>query len=87
MSIGPKVCFQNPIGGTGLWPVVSGVPPETVAGYASAFVFMNNQQRAASDEIRRDAGFDGRDARATILKTCSRLFGVGMRTFKLSTKP
>ena len=57
------------MGGTGLRPVVSGVPPETVAGRAQALVSMDNQQRTTSDEIRRDAGFDGRDARATILKT------------------
>ena len=57
------------MGGTGLRPVVSGVPPETVGGCALAFVSMDNQQQKTSDEIRRDAGFDGRDARATILKT------------------
>src|ERR1035437_7268258 len=57
--------FRSQIGGTGLWPVVSGVPPETVVKRAPAFNFADNQQRTASDEIRRDAGFDGRDDRAT----------------------
>ena len=57
--------FQSQIGGTGLWPVVSGVPPETIVKRAPAFNFADNQQRTASDEIRRDAGFDGRDDRAT----------------------
>ena len=56
------------MGGTGLRPVVLGVPPETVVGCALTFVATDNQQWAASDEIQRDAGFDGRDARATILK-------------------
>jgi hypothetical protein len=56
------------MGGTGLWPVVSGVPPETVgeAGWLWFFTRKNNQ--TITDEIRRDAGFDGRDARATRLK-------------------
>ena len=61
--------FQNELGGTGLRPVVSGVPPETVARRGLALVCADNQQRTTFDEIRRDAGFDGRDARATILKT------------------
>jgi hypothetical protein len=59
------VCFQNQIGGTGLRPVVSGVPHETVVGRAIALDSVDNRQRTNSDEIRRDAGFDGRDARAT----------------------
>ncbi len=69
LGLVPGACFQNPMGGTGLRPVVSGVPPETVVGCAPTFVSTDKQQRAASDEIRRDAGFDGRDARATISKT------------------
>jgi hypothetical protein len=45
-------CFQNPMGGTGLWPVVSGVPPETVMGRELALVPAINQQWMAPDEIR-----------------------------------
>jgi hypothetical protein len=63
-----NACFQNPMGGTGLWPVVSGVPPETVVGRELALVPAINQQWMAPDEIRRDTGFDGRDARTTNLK-------------------
>ena len=61
-----RVCLQ--MGGTGLRPVVSGVPPETVAGRELALVSADNQQQTTSDEIRRNAGFDGRDGRATILE-------------------
>jgi hypothetical protein len=32
-----------------------------------ALVHADNQQGMAADEIRRDAGFDGRDALATML--------------------
>ena len=56
------------MGGTGLRPVVSGVPPETVGKRAWVFDCADNKQRTRPDEIRRDARFDGRDARATILK-------------------
>jgi len=56
------------MGGTRLWPVVSGVPLETVVGRELALVPAINQQWMAPDEIRRNAGFDGRDARATNLK-------------------
>jgi hypothetical protein len=63
-----NACFQNPAGGTRLWPVVSGVPLETVVGRELALVPAINQQWMAPDEIRRNAGFDGRDARATNLK-------------------
>jgi hypothetical protein len=57
----PKCC----LGGTGLWPVVLGVPPKTVRGHGLALVCTDNQWWTMFDEIRRDAGFDGRDARAT----------------------
>jgi hypothetical protein len=56
------------MGGTGLWPVVSSVPLETVVGRELALVPAINQQWMAPDEIRRNAGFDGRDVRATNLK-------------------
>jgi hypothetical protein len=60
--------FQNPTGGTGLRPVVSGVPLETVVGHELALIPAINQQWMTPGEIRRDAGFNGRDARATHLK-------------------
>jgi hypothetical protein len=53
------------MGGTGLWPVVSGVPPETVEKRGLALVRAKYSKRMTANEIRRDAGFDGRDARAT----------------------
>jgi hypothetical protein len=52
-------------GGTGVPPVVSGVTPETVAGWTTVFHFFFPQQLKSRDRIRRDAGFHGRDARAT----------------------
>src|ERR1035437_7558080 len=57
------------MGGHGLRPVVSRVPPKTVVRCATGLISADNPQRTTSDEIWRDAGFDGRDARATILKT------------------
>jgi primosomal protein N' len=53
------------VGGTGVPPVVSGVAPETVAGQTMALSTTTNPNRSTHDEIRRDAEFDGRDARAT----------------------
>jgi hypothetical protein len=53
-------------GGTGLWPVVLGVPPKTVGGRGLVLICTDNWCRTMADEIRRDAGFDGRDARATL---------------------
>ncbi|MGB7749566.1 MAG: excinuclease ABC subunit UvrA [Verrucomicrobiia bacterium] len=53
------------LGGTGLRPVVSGVTPETVGGRAIAPRSSDEPQIASTDEIRRDAGFDPRDAGAT----------------------
>jgi hypothetical protein len=61
--------IRNQKGGTGLRPVVSGVPPETVVGRVSALNSAGSEPRTIPDEIRRDAGFDGRDARATKLMT------------------
>ena len=63
------------MGGTGLWPVVSGVPPETIAGCDLALVSAHNQQWMVTDEIQRDA-------RATILKTCSGGFFASLAGFR-----
>ena len=52
-------------GGTGLWPVVSGVPPETGGTRELQPSATNNPQPSVPVEIRRDAGFNGRDARST----------------------
>ena len=65
---GEPVALAPFVGGIGLWPVVSGVPPETVGECGLDLVPVDNQQRTTSDEIRRDAGFDGRDAHATHFK-------------------
>ncbi|MGA2179481.1 MAG: excinuclease ABC subunit UvrA [Verrucomicrobiota bacterium] len=53
------------LGSTGLRPVVSGVTPETVVGRAMAPRSSDDPQPASLDEIRRDAGFNPRDAGAT----------------------
>jgi hypothetical protein len=62
-------CFRNALGGTGLRPVVSGVAPETGGTATIAPAASVHPQRTFSAEIRRAAGFDGRAARATGLKT------------------
>jgi primosomal protein N' (replication factor Y) len=53
------------MGGTGVAPAVSGVAPETVLTITPAPAANANPQSSSSNEIRRDAEFDGRDARAT----------------------
>ena len=54
------------VGSTGLWPVVSGVAPETRGvGHAKRVGVSINVQPRFATKIRRDAGFHGRDARAT----------------------
>ncbi|MGP8055244.1 MAG: excinuclease ABC subunit UvrA [Limisphaerales bacterium] len=53
------------LGSTGLRPVVSGVTPETVVGRTMAPHSSGHPQPASFGEIRRDAGFDPRDAGAT----------------------
>ena len=54
-------------GGTGLRPVVSGVPPETgCLARAVAGEFLRNVNRRFAGEIRRDAGFDRPEACSTI---------------------
>ena len=66
---GEPVALAPFMGSTGLRPVVSGVAPETGGRCGQTLIRADNQQRTVSDEIRRDAGFDGRDARATHWKT------------------
>jgi N-glycosylase/DNA lyase len=66
---GEPVALTQYMGSTGLRPVVSGVAPETVGKHGQALIRADNPQRTVSDEIRRDARFDGRDARATHWKT------------------
>jgi hypothetical protein len=61
-----RACLQNQLGGTGLRPVVSGDSPETAVGRRLALVSAANQQWTATDDIRRDARFDGRAARAVV---------------------
>ena len=53
------------VGSTGVAPVVSGVAPETVGGRTTVLSSSARQQSKSFNEIRRDAEFDGRDARAT----------------------
>src|ERR1017187_8000744 len=52
-------------GGTGLRPVVLGVAPETDLLRTFARRLHAHRHPISSCEIRRDAEFDGRDARAT----------------------
>ena len=66
---GEPIAHPSLMGSTGLRPVVSGVPPETVGKCGQTLIRTDNQQRTVSDKIRRDAGFDRRDARATHWKT------------------
>jgi hypothetical protein len=57
------------VGGTGLRPVVSGVAPETGDAAGNARLFsMIRARRRISGKIRRDAGFDRRDACSTYSK-------------------
>lgn len=56
---------MNFAGGTGLRPVVSGVAPETVVGGTISGPATTNTNPTTRDAIRRDAGFDPRDAGAT----------------------
>src|ERR1017187_9559525 len=57
--------IKEAMGGTGVTPVVSGVAPETGGGRTAAPSSSVNRPATFPDEIGRDAGFDGRDARAT----------------------
>jgi predicted AlkP superfamily pyrophosphatase or phosphodiesterase len=53
------------VGSTGVSPVVSGVSPETVLTATTTLIGNANPRSSSSNEIRRDAEFDRRDARAT----------------------
>jgi predicted AlkP superfamily pyrophosphatase or phosphodiesterase len=53
------------VGSTGVPPVVSGVAPETGGRQTFVSASSANQQSTSPDEIRWDAEFDRRDARAT----------------------
>lgn len=53
------------VGGTGVTPVVSGVTPETVLTATPTINGNSNPRTSSSNKIRRDAEFNGRDARAT----------------------
>ncbi len=55
----------NFAGGTDLRPVVAGVSPETVARVGLRRRPSEQKKSSSQNEIRRDAEFDGRDARAT----------------------
>src|ERR1017187_5800317 len=57
-------------GGTGLRPVVSGVAPETGMGHSTGLQLSGHVYPTSSDDIRRDAEFDGRDARSTRVYSC-----------------
>jgi hypothetical protein len=59
-------CF---CGGTGLRPVVSSVAIETVVSRPTVPHSSNPPRSSFANEIRRNAGFDGRVARAIFLKT------------------
>lgn len=73
-------------GGTGLRPVVAGVPPETLGEREMALTTERHQQRTATNEIRRDAGFDGRDARAThFTPNADELAGPVLQMFRAPT--
>jgi excinuclease ABC subunit A len=53
------------LGSPGLRPVVSGVTPETVGGGTIVSHSSDRPRHESPEEIRRDAGFDPRDAGAT----------------------
>ena len=53
------------VGGAGVSPVLSGVPPESVEKATFSVGCESIGKSTSHDEIRRDAEFDGRDARAT----------------------
>ncbi len=56
------------VGSTGLWPVVSGVAPETVRVTGTiCTAFSKTVHHSLAGKIRRDAGFNGRDARSTTI--------------------
>jgi hypothetical protein len=63
------VSSKSFVGGTGFQPVVSGVAPETGGTATYTFRTHFHPQSTPAAEIRRDAGFDGRDARSTHFET------------------
>src|SRR5437660_302869 len=56
---------KNRRGGTGVAPVVSGVAPEILAQRESLLNSTDCRRGMLAPEIRRDAGFDRRDACST----------------------
>ncbi len=60
-----KLLREIVVGSTGLRPVVSGVPPETVAGASPADVPNAIEKNNPTTAIRRDAELDGPEARST----------------------
>ena len=50
-----KIFCKYFLGGTGLWPVVSSVSPETVVGAENPRLSSTPRQTNSRDEIRRDA--------------------------------
>jgi putative protease len=63
----PKRWTLNPVGGTGVTPVVSGVAPETGKRGPTAPSSHYHPQSTSHDEIRRDAEFNPRDAGSTLI--------------------
>jgi putative protease len=63
----PKRWTLNPVGGTGVTPVVSGVAPETGKRGPTAPSPHYHPQSTPHDEIRRDAEFNPRDAGSTLI--------------------
>ena len=63
----PKRWTLNPLGGTGVPPVVSGVPPETLMRGSIALPTANDLHRSFPNKNRRDAGFYPQDAGAAQL--------------------
>jgi putative protease len=63
----PKRWTLNPMGGTGVTPVVSGVAPETGQRSPTAPSSHDHPQSTSHDEIRRDAEFNPRDAGSTLI--------------------
>jgi putative protease len=63
----PKRWTLNPVSGTGVTPVVSGVAPETGQRSPTAPSSHDHPQSTSHNEIRRDAEFNPRDAGSTLI--------------------
>jgi putative protease len=63
----PKRWTLNPVSGTGVTPVVSGVAPETGKQGPTAPSPHYHPQSTSHNEIRRDTGFNPRDADSTLI--------------------